>query len=52
MTDLIGIDKINLKKTSETQKRAKKIIKKYRNLKRKGEPIESSEPNIKKQKHE
>ena len=35
MTDLTDIDKIDLKKTSATQQAAKKIIKKYRNLKRK-----------------
>ena len=35
MTDLTDIDKIDLKKTSATQQAAKKIKKKYRNLKRK-----------------
>ena len=35
MTDLTDNDKIDLKKTSATQQAAKKIIKKYRNLKRK-----------------
>ena len=36
------IDKINLKKTSATQKAAKKIIKKYKNLKRKGQLVNYS----------
>ena len=43
MTDLTDIDKIDLKKTSA----AKKIIKIYRNFKRKCEPIEYSESNKK-----
>ena len=47
MTDLTDIDKINLKKISVTEQAAKKIIKKYRNLKIKGEPIKYSEPNKK-----
>ena len=46
MTDLSDIDKIDLKKTCATQQAAKNI-KKYRNLKRKGEPIKYSEPNKK-----
>ena len=45
MTDLTDIDKIDLKQTCATQ--AAKNIKKYRNLKRKGEPIKYSEPNKK-----
>ena len=36
------IDKINLKKTSATKKAAKKIIKKYKNLKRKGQLVNYS----------
>ena len=36
------IDKINLKKTSATQKAAKKIIKKYKNVKRKGQLVNYS----------
>ena len=47
MTDLTDIDKIDLKKTSATQQAAKKIIKIYRNFKRKCEPIEYSESNKK-----
>ena len=47
MTDLINIDKIDLKKTSARQQVAKKIIKKYGNLKRKGEPINYSGLNKK-----
>ena len=47
MTDLPDIDKIDLKKTSATQQAAKKIIKIYRNFKRKCEPIEYSESNKK-----
>ena len=47
MTDLTDIDKIDLKKTSATQQAAKKIIKIYRNFKRKCEPIEYSESNEK-----
>ena len=46
MTDLINIDKIDLKKTSARQQVAKKI-KKYGNLKRKGEPINYSGLNKK-----
>ena len=49
MTDLTDIDKIDLKKTSATQQAAKKIIKKYRNLKRKGEPTNYSRLNKKSQ---
>ena len=37
MADLNDIDKIDLKKTSATQQTAKKIIKKCKNLKIKGE---------------
>ena len=48
MTDLTDIHKINLKKISVAEQAAKKkIIKKYRNLKIKGEPIKCSEPNKK-----
>ena len=46
MTDLTGIDKIDLKKTSATQQAAKKI-KKNRNLKIKSEPINYSGLNKK-----
>ena len=45
MTDLTDIDKTDLKKTSAPQQAAKKIMKKYRNLKRKIKTIEYSEPN-------
>ena len=47
MTDLPDIDKIDLKKTSATPQAAKKKFKKYRNFKRKCEPIEYSESNKK-----
>ena len=45
MTDLTDIDKIDLKKTSAPQQAAEKIMKKYRNLKRKSKTFEYREPN-------
>ena len=47
MTELSNIDKIELKKTSATQQAVKKIIRKYRKLKRKSKPTKCSEPNKK-----
>ena len=41
------IEKIDLKKTSATQKAAKKVIKKYKNLKRKGQHVNYSNLNKK-----
>ena len=48
MTDLNDIDKIDLKKTSATQQTAKKTIKKYKNLERKGEFLDDEKSNKKK----
>ena len=39
MTDLNHTDKIDLEKTLGAQLIPKKIIRKYKNLKRKGEPL-------------
>ena len=47
MTNLTDVDKIDLKNTSATQDTGKKIIRKYTNLKRKGEPNKYSEPKKK-----
>ena len=49
MTDSTDIDKIDLKKTSATQQAIKKIIKKYRNLKKEDEPINYNGLNKEKQ---